>query len=288
LQFVRALFRAIAANKITWASFHPSWAKPTERIAKILVVACGIVVAYPYVPGSDTEAFKGLGIFAGLLLSLGSTALIGNILAGYGMEYRRTFFKEGDLVRIGEYLGYVAEIRLLSTYLRTLKNELVIIPNSMIINGDVQNYSTLAGKDGLILHSRIGIGYEAPWRQVEAMLLEAVARTPGLIRERPPYVLLKELGDFAVFYEINAYCDDARNMTRLYSALHQRILDVFNEYGVQIMTPAYEGDPQQPKVVPQQQWYAAPASASAHNSPAGTPADLPPSAAAKSQAGSKR
>ncbi|MEJ2010430.1 MAG: mechanosensitive ion channel family protein, partial [Acidobacteriota bacterium] len=172
--------------------------------------------------------------------------------------YRRTF-RVGDRVRIGDHIGDVEEIRLMVTHLRTPKNEVVVVPNSSIVNGEVINYSKLARKEGLILHTTVGIGYETPWRQVEAMLLEAAARTPGLLREPKPFVFQKELGDFAVTYEINAYCDKPRDMLELYTALHQSIQDVFNEYGVQIMTPAYEGDPEQAKVVPRNQWYAAPA-----------------------------
>ena len=121
------------------------------------------------------------------------------------------------------------------------------------------NFSSLAHERGLILHTTVGIGYETPWRQVEAMLIEAAGRTPGLLREPPPFVLQKSLGDFCVTYEINVYCDAPQRMAVLYTELHRTILDVFNEYGVQIMTPAYEGDPDRPKVVPKEQWYAAPA-----------------------------
>jgi small-conductance mechanosensitive channel len=175
------------------------------------------------------------------------------------MTYRRVF-KVGDRVKIGEFTGDVEQVRTLVTYLRTLKNEYVAIPNSKIIDSEVVNYSTLSGTAGLILHTTVGIGYETPWRQVEAMLLEAAARTPNLLREPPPFILQKLLGDFCVTYEINAYSATAHGMNRIYTDLHRNILDVFNEYGVQIMTPAYEGDTEQPKVVPREQWYAAPAS----------------------------
>jgi small-conductance mechanosensitive channel len=145
------------------------------------------------------------------------------------------------------------------TYLRTPKNEIVAVPNSLIIGAEVVNYSALAKTDGLILHTTVGIGYETSWRQVEAMLLKAADLTPGLLREPKPFVLQKALGDFAITYEINAYCNEPRAIWRLYTALHANILDVFNEYGVQIMTPAYEGDPEQAKIVPKDQWYTAPA-----------------------------
>jgi small-conductance mechanosensitive channel len=135
----------------------------------------------------------------------------------------------------------------------------VIVPNSLVLGSDVTNYSTYASSQGLILHTTVGIGYETPWRQVEAMLVVAAGRTEGLLREPPPFVLQRELGDFCVTYEINVYTNEARNMLRLYAELHRNILDVFNEYNVQIMTPAYEGDPESPKVVPREQWHLAPA-----------------------------
>jgi Mechanosensitive ion channel len=140
-----------------------------------------------------------------------------------------------------------------------VKNEEVIVPNSQILNNEIVNFSSLAKEQGLILHTSVGIGYEVPWRQVEAMLLMAVERTPGLFKEPAPFVLQRKLGDFAVDYEVNVYIRDAHEMLALYTALHRSILDVFNEYGVQIMTPEYETDPGQPKVVPRDQWYAAPA-----------------------------
>jgi small-conductance mechanosensitive channel len=153
----------------------------------------------------------------------------------------------------------VVEMRLQVTHLRSLKNEEVIVPNSTILASKVVNYSTFARQQGLVLHTTVGIGYEVPWRQVESMLLLAAERTPGLVRDPKPFVLQKALGDFAVTYELNAYCSDAKQTGPLYTGLHRSILDVFNEYGVQIMTPAYEGDPEQPKLVPPDQWYAEPA-----------------------------
>ena len=152
-------------------------------------------------------------------------------------------------------------MRLQVTHVRTIKNEEVIIPNSTILNNEVVNYSSLARTRGLILHTTVGIGYETPWRQVEAMLLLAAERTLGLLREPAPFVRQLALGDFAVTYEINGYCDNPQAIAAIYTELHRNILDIFNEHGVQIMTPAYEGDPEAPKVVPKDQWFVAPATA---------------------------
>jgi small-conductance mechanosensitive channel len=258
LKLVRLFFSGIAAGTITMGNFDRDWALPTYRIVRFVVVAFAVVVAYPYIPGSQSPAFQGVSIFIGVIFSLGSSSFIANLIAGYSMTYRRAF-RVGDRIQVGEVTGDVTESGLMVTRIRTVKNEEVVIPNSTILNSHIVNYSAFAQKSGLILHTTVGIGYETPWRQVEAMLLMAADRTPGLLREPRPFVRQKALGDFCVTYEINAYCTDAQAMGPLYSELHRNILDVFNEYGVQIMTPAYEGDPEQPKVVPSEQWFLSPA-----------------------------
>lgn len=258
LRLVKLYFLSLADGSVVWQGFDQDWALPTYRLVRPFLMAFAVIVAYPYIPGSDSDAFKGVSIFIGVIFSLGSSSIIGNIIAGYSMTYYRAF-KLGDRVRIGEHTGDVEEVRTLVTYVRTLKNELVAIPNSKIIDSEVVNYSTLSRTAGLILHTTVGIGYETPWRQVEAMLVEAAARTPELLREPSPFILQKLLGDFSVTYEINAYCSSVKDMNRIYTDLHRNILDVFNEYGVQIMVPSYEGDTEQPKVVPPEKWYAAPA-----------------------------
>ena len=258
LKVTRLYFESIDRGTVTLSRFDREWALPTYKIARVLIIAFAAVVAYPYIPGSSSEAFKGVSIFLGVVFSLGSSSVIANLMAGYTMIYRRAF-KVGDRISIDNLTGDVTETRLMVTHLRTIKNEEIVVPNSTIINGHVINYSTLAGSRGLILHTTVGIGYETPWRQVEAMLRLAAERTPGLLKEPAPFVLQKSLGDFAVTYELNAYCNDPHAMARLYTAMHQNILDIFNEHGVQIMTPAYEGDPETPKVVPKDQWYQSPA-----------------------------
>jgi small-conductance mechanosensitive channel len=258
LRLIRLFFEAVEHGRVTLATFDREWAQPTYKIVRVLVVAFGLIVAYPYIPGSQSDAFKGVSLFIGIVFSLGSSSAISNIIAGYMMTYRRAF-KVGDRIRVGNATGDVIETRLQVTHLRSFKNEEIIVPNSQILAGEVLNYSSLARAHGLILHTEVGIGYETPWRQVEAMLLLAADRTSGLSREPSPFVLEKALGDFAVVYELNVYCGNVQAMNRLYAELHRNILDVFNEYGVQIMTPAYEGDPPEPKVVRSNDWYAAPA-----------------------------
>ena len=242
LNLIRLFFDGVGSGEVELQGFDPDWAAPTYKLVRMAVVVFALVVAYPYIPGSESPAFKGISLFIGLVFSLGSSSAISNIIAGYTMTYRR-LFREGDRVRIGDVVGMVSNVRLQVTHIRTPKNEEVVIPNSTILNTEVTNYSTMAKSEGLILHTSVGIGYETPWRQVEAMLLLAAERTPGLAPGRQAFVLQRALGDFAVTYELNAYIDDPSRMLLLYSELHRQILDVFNEYRHPDHDPGLRGRP---------------------------------------------
>ncbi len=258
LKITRLFFDAVKDGHLAVARFLPEWADPTYKIARLVIVAFAFVIAYPYLPGSGTAAFHGVSIFLGVLLSLGSSSLISNVIAGHTLVYRRAFHV-GDMVKIQDTMGEVIETSLLVTRLRTPKNEFVVIPNSLILNNQLLNYSELARKNGVILSTTVGIGYEVPWRQTEAMLLLAAERTAGIAREPAPFVHQLALDDFDIKYELNVHCQDAHAMLHVRTALHRNILDLFNEHGVQIMTPAYEGDPETPKIVPREKWFAPPA-----------------------------
>ena len=258
LTLARIFFAALGSGNVTLRGFDPEWAAPTYRIVRMLAIVFALVVAFPYVPGSESQAFRGLSLFIGVVFSLGSSSVIGNVIAGYTMTYRRAF-RIGDRIRVGDVSGEVLDSRLLVTHVRTPKNEEVVIPNSEILSNSVTNFSSLAKTRKLLLYTTVGIGYETSWRQVEAMLIEAAGRSEGVLREPPPFVLLRALGDFAVTYELNVYTEDPTTALLQYTSIHKSVLDVFNEHGIQIMTPAYEGDPAEPKVVPKERWFAAPA-----------------------------
>jgi small-conductance mechanosensitive channel len=258
LDAVRTFFRRIDRGWTRIENFDREWAMPTYRMVRILIIAFALVVAYPYIPGSESQAFKGVSIFLGVIFSIGSGSFIANIMAGYSLTYRGAF-RPGDRVKIGEHVGEVMDVRALSTRLRTLKNEDINIPNSEVLTTAVVNYSNFPREEGIILHTEVGIGYDVPWRQVEAMLIMAASRTGGLEAKPPPFVLQLSMGDFTVVYQLNAHCRSVKRMPRIYSELHANIQDVFNEYAVQIMSPNYEADPAEPKVVPKDQWYASPA-----------------------------
>jgi small-conductance mechanosensitive channel len=253
LRLIKLFFTGIQDGGIKLPNFDDDWAMPTFKILRIVVIAFALVIAYPYIPGSETSAFKGISVFLGVMFSLGSSSFISNIIAGYSMTYRGAF-KPGDLVQVDDQVGYVEDQKLLVTRLRSRKNEEISIPNSVLLNSNIVNYSKRAKDLGLILHTSVGIGYDAPWRLVDTMLKEAAGRTEGLLKQPPPFVLKRSLNTFDVTYEINAYCEDASKLFHYYNLLHQNILDLFNENNIQIMTPAYEGDPQIPKVVPRDQW----------------------------------
>jgi len=262
LRLIRLFFGGLERGAFNVGTFDPEWAQPTYKIIRIALIAFGLVVAYPYIPGAQSAAFQGISIFAGIMFSLGSSTAIANIVAGYMLIYRRAF-KLGDIIKVGEHFGEVITTRLQVTHLRSPKNEEIVIPNSQMLNSDVVNFSSIGRRQGLILHTEVAIGYSTPWRQVEAMLIEAAQRTEGLGAEPRAFVFEKQLGEFAVTYELNVYCTNVNAMKALYAALHRNVLDVFNEHGVQIMTPAYEGDPEQPKVVAPKDWFTAPAKAEA-------------------------
>jgi len=253
IKLIRLFFNGLEIGEITIKDFDPDWAMPTFKIVKLLIIIFALVIAYPYIPGSSSSAFQGISVFLGVLFSLGSSSFIANIIAGYSMTYRRAF-KKGDRIQVNEFMGFVLDQSLMVTRLRSVKNEEIVIPNSVLLNSSIKNYSQAARERGIILHTSVGIGYETPWRLVEAMLKEAAARTTGLLKDPAPWVFHQALGDFAVTYEINAQCNDPEKMYFIYTDLHRNILDVFNENNVQIMTPAYEGDPEGPKVVPKEQW----------------------------------
>lgn len=238
LALLKFLFTEIGKANLIIGDFDSELAEPTYKIVKALTIFMAVVVAAPYLPGWDSPAFKQVGLFIGLLVSLGSTGAIGHLVAGVVLTYTRAF-KIGDRVRIGEYTGDITERTLFTTRLKTIKNEIVTIHNGQVITADIVNYSAQARDQGVILHTSVTIGYDAPWRQVHSLLIEAAKDCNGILSEPEPFVLQRALNDFYVEYEINAYTRAAHQMVGIYSELHGKIQDRFNEAGVEIMSPHY-------------------------------------------------
>lgn len=232
------LFRELANETIAWSGFYPEWAEPTHKLVRLLILAITLVVVFPYLPGSNSPAFRGISIFLGVLFSLGSTSAVANIIGGVILTYTRAF-QVGDRVKIADTVGDVVEKSLLATRIRTIKNEFITVPNSMVLSSHIVNYTTPEGGTPLILHTAVTIGYDAPWRQVHELLIAAALRTSLILKEPAPFVLQTSLNDFYVTYEINAYTMEASRMAIIYAELHQNIQDCFNESGVEIMSPHY-------------------------------------------------
>jgi small-conductance mechanosensitive channel len=228
----------IDEGKYVLKGFHKDWARPTFNIVKIILYAFTLVFVFPYLPGSDSPAFKGVSIFLGVLFSLGSTSAIANIVAGIVITYMRPFVV-GDRVKIGDSVGDIMEKNLLVTRMKTIRNEDITIPNATIINNHLWNYSKYANSIGIILHPTVTIGYDVPSEQVTKLLLQAAQNTKNLTREFKPFVLQKSLSDFYVEYELNVYTKQPKKMAHFYSELNKTILDEFNAAGVEILSPHY-------------------------------------------------
>lgn len=238
LKLLYMVAEALRTGAISMAGFYPEWVDPTYKIVRVLVFAFGAIMLYPYLPGSDSDAFKGVSLFFGVLFSLGSSGAVGNMMAGIILTYTRAF-QLGDRVKIGDTTGDVIEKTLLVTRVRTIKNVSITIPNGSVLGGQIVNYTSMAKERGLILHTGVTIGYDVPWKQVHALLLAAADRTEHVLKEPKPFVLQTSLDDFYVAYQLNVSTDRADMQAGIYSLLHQNIQDCFNEGGVEILSPHY-------------------------------------------------
>ncbi|MGV8074677.1 MAG: mechanosensitive ion channel family protein [Syntrophobacteraceae bacterium] len=238
LKLTRLIFSEMQKGTIAFPGFHKDWVSPTHKMLRFLIIVLAVVLASPYLPGFGSPAFQGISIFFGVLLSLGSTAAIANIVAGIAITYMRPF-KVGDRVKIADTIGDVMEKTLLITRVRTIKNVEVTIPNAMVLGSHMINYSALAGEHGLILHTTVTIGYDVPWRKVHDLLSRAALATGEILTEPIPFILQTALNDYSVTYELNAYTANAAGLLKILSELHQNIQDGFNEAGVEIMSPSY-------------------------------------------------
>ena len=238
LKFIHLFFDGITKGTLQFRGFYQEWGEPTYKIVRFLVLAFAFIVVFPYLPGAGSEAFRGVSVFLGVLVSFGSASAIANVIAGVVITYMRPF-KLGDRVKIADTVGDVVERNLLVTRVNTTKNVRVTIPNAMVLSSHIINYSASAKDSGLILHTTVTIGYDVPWKQVHELLLAAAAATENVLDSPKPFVLQTSLDDFYVSYELNVFTETPQAMPRIYSDLHQHIQDRFNEAGVEIMSPHY-------------------------------------------------
>ena len=257
-RLIQLFFRAIEERRLEVPWLHPDTAQPSRRLVNSLLWIFAAVMAYPYFPGSGTDAFKGASVFLGVVLSLGSSGLVNQMMSSFMITYSRAL-RVGDYVRVADIEGTVIHLGVLSTKVRTPRGEHVTIPNAIVVSNTTTNYSGVDGVDGVLVATSVTIGYDTPWRQVESLLLMAAERTPSVRQSPPPVVRQSELQDFYVKYTLLVCPERPERRHEAMSVLHANILDAFNEYGVQITSPNYEADPHSPKIVPRSRWYEAPA-----------------------------
>jgi small-conductance mechanosensitive channel len=252
------LFEAVEQGRLSIPGIYPETVAPTRRIVDALLWLFALILSYGYLPGSESDAFKGVSVFVGLIISLGSTGIMNQVMSGLTITYSRSL-RVGDFVKVDDIEGTVTHLGTLATKIKTPRREEVTIPNAVVVSSATTNYSRHAQDEGVFVPTSLTIGYDTPWRQVQALLLLAAARTPGLRREPAPVVRQTALQDFYVQYTLLVCVEEPNLRATVLDTLHANILDAFNEYGVQIMSPNYEADPSGPKVVTKNDWYAAPA-----------------------------
>jgi small-conductance mechanosensitive channel len=255
---VRMFFANVREGRINIGWLDPASAKPTGRIVQMIMWAFAMVMMYPYLPGSGSAAFRGVGVFVGLLVSLGGTGLVSQVMGGFVLMYTHSL-KAGEYVRMGEHEGTVEHIGFLSTRLRTRRNEMINIPNALLMGTTTTNYSRLAATEGVMASTTVTIGYDAPWRQVHAMLLRAANKTAGIKKPPEPFVWQRALSDFYVEYELNVSLEDPEQRLPVLSVLCANIQDEFNEHGVQILSPHFMANPPDKVWVPKEKWHEPPA-----------------------------
>ncbi len=236
-----AWFGEIARGRLQIPGFYPEWGVPTGRLVAGSLLLAGLVIAYPYVPGSGSRTFQGAGIFVGVLAALGSSAVATNVISGLMLIYTRAF-REGDRVEINGVVGVVQDSALLVTRILTPRNELVSIPNATVIGASIINYS-LAEREiqrPVALATTITIGYDVPWRQVHDLMLRAAASVAGISDDPAPRVLQTSLNDFHISYELDACVRDVDRYRETLSELLAAIQDQFAAANVEILSPGYQ------------------------------------------------
>jgi small-conductance mechanosensitive channel len=259
-QISRTVFDHVVAGRLQFGALDAQSAPSTRYLVNAAIWLFALAMAYPYLPGAQTEAFKGLTVLLGVMVSIGAAGPVGQIASGMILAFTKALLV-GEYVRIQEFEGTVTHLGLYVTRLRTGNGEEIALPNSLVISQVTRNFSRNVERGGFVLDTSVTIGYDTPWRQVHAMLLEAARQIPVLRKEPAAFVVQTELSDFYVAYRlvVQVGADSAVVRPQVLSDLNAAIQDVFNKYGVQIMSPHYLGDPERAKVVPESQWHEAPA-----------------------------
>ncbi|VVE11573.1 mechanosensitive ion channel family protein [Pandoraea anhela] len=260
---INNVFDAVQSGRLSIPGMHPETAGATRRVVSVVVWGLALTFAYPYMPGAQSDVFKGLSVLLGLMVTLGSSGIVNQLMSGMIVIYSRSL-KKGDLVSIGDATGVVVGVDALSVKLINIAQEELTIPNAVVVASTVRNFSAQGRGRGVAISTTLTIGYDTPWRQVHAMLIEAASAVPQVAAYPAPYVLQRALSDFYVEYEVFATLRDPSTRFAAISALHEGIQDVFNRYGVQIMSPHFEEQPASPLTIRPEHWYPAPAQPPSH------------------------
>ena len=254
---INGFFQSVESGQIELDWLEPETARATRRVAIVLAWCFAVIVAYPYVPGSQSPVFKGVSVFLGLMATFGSAGVVNHLVSGLVIVYSRSC-KPGDVVRVGDIEGLVTVVGVLSTKIVTRKREEITVPNAVLVSTSITNYSRLAREHGAMISTTVTIGYDAPWRQVHELLLRAADRTKDVKKTPAPFVYQRSLSDFYVEYELRAHIENPQERLPILSALHAEIQDAFNEAGVQIMSPHFESQPDGKVWVPRSAWRGLP------------------------------
>ena len=258
IRLVKVVLDQVAAGRIQIPGIHPETVSATRRLISVVIWLFALSAAYPFLPGANSLAFKGISVFFGLMLTLGSTGVMTHAMSGLVLIYSRAL-RKGDWIRLADNEDQVSEIGVLATKILTRENYIVTVPNAVVVSGKIINLSAESADGGVNLTTSVTIGYDTPWRQVHALLELAARRTPGIDQQIAPVVRKLGLLDWYTSYELQVRLLPTTKLPDGRNALHSSIIDVFNEFGVQIMSPNFVMQPKAAVVVPQEAWYAAPA-----------------------------
>lgn len=250
--------RHVQTGRLQVPFLHPETVQATRRVVHLVLWGLALAAAYPYLPGAQTDAFKGLSVLFGLMITLGSTGVVTQLMSGLVVVYSRAL-KIGDFIAVNGVEGVVSEVGALAVKVINMRNEEITLPHAVITSNSVHNFSKLAGEQGTLVSTKVTIGYDVPWRQVHALLVGSAQKTPGLRAKPSPFVYQRALSDFYVEYELFAHTDRPRERVAIVSTLHASIQDEFNTHGVQIMSPSYLDRASMPVVVPREKWFEPPA-----------------------------
>ncbi|MDJ0661584.1 MAG: mechanosensitive ion channel family protein [Crocosphaera sp.] len=235
-------FKAIEAERITIPGFYPDWAQPTYKLTVILIVGLAAAIIFPYLPGFNSPAFQGISILAGALVTFGGASTIANLIGGFVVIYTRAF-QIGDRIKIDQYRGVVIEKSVLSTRICNGNNEIITIPNSILVASTIINYSATIRdlQEPLVIETTITLGYDVPWRLVHQTLINSALETSHILDVPEPYVWQTSLDDFYISYELRVYTNKTKSVAigNIYTELHQHIQDKCAEVGIEILSPHY-------------------------------------------------